>query len=354
MPARAAIRAEAARLRAVFEGAGAQPVETSVLQPAEVLLDLYGEDIRARAYVTSDALRGEQMLRPDFTVPVVQRHMTDGAAPARYCYAGPVWRKQGGGARAREYLQCGVELFDAPGTDPAETDAEAFALIAEILAGRGLQVAIGDMGILLAAIDALDTTEARRAALRRHLWRPSRFHWLLERFSNGGARRALPDDAEAAILARGQPFGKRSAAEVAARVERLRAEAETPPLTADELALIEALLALRGPAGEVLEQLQQVGAPADAVDRFARRLTALEARGVDAAALPFEAAFGRTTLEYYDGFVFGFYAEGRTDLPVVASGGRYDALTRVLGGGVGVRAVGGIIRPQALLALEAA
>ncbi|MDC3265334.1 hypothetical protein OAU61_04555, partial [Planktomarina temperata] len=42
-----------------------------ILQPADVLLDLYGEDIRARAYVTSDPLRGEQMLRPDFTVPVV-------------------------------------------------------------------------------------------------------------------------------------------------------------------------------------------------------------------------------------------------------------------------------------------
>ena len=62
-----AVRAEAARLMEVFEGAGAVPVDAAILQPAEVLLDLYGEDIRARAYVTSDALRGEQMLRPDFT-----------------------------------------------------------------------------------------------------------------------------------------------------------------------------------------------------------------------------------------------------------------------------------------------
>ncbi len=348
-----ALETEISRIMGAFAAAGAERFEAQALQPADVLLDLYGEDIRARAFTTREGAQ-ELMLRPDFTVPVVQRHMSDGAAPARYCYAGPVWRKQGGTTRPREYLQCGIELFDTPETDPAETDAEAFALIAEILAGRGLQVAIGDMGILLAAIDALDTTEARRAALRRHLWRPSRFHRLLERFSNGGERRAFPLDVEAAILARGQPFGKRGVAEVMARVERLRAEAETPPLTPGELALIEALLDLSGPAGTVLEQLRRLNAPAEAVERFARRLAALEARGIDAAALPFEAASGRTTLEYYDGFVFGFYAAGREDLPVVASGGRYDALTRVLGGGRGIHAVGGIIRPQALLALEAA
>jgi ATP phosphoribosyltransferase regulatory subunit len=82
-----------------------------------------------------------------------------------------------------------------------------------------------------------------------------------------------------------------------------------------------------------------------AVDRFADRLEALAAAGVDPAHLPFEASFGRTTMEYYDGFVFGFLARGR-DLPPVATGGRYDALTAIIGGGQGVPAVGGVIRPE--------
>jgi len=42
-------------------------------------------------------------------------------------------------------------------------------------------------------------------------------------------------------------------------------------------------------------------------------------------------------MEYYDGFVFAFED--------AASGGRYDALTRVLGDGKPVPAVGGVIRP---------
>ena len=61
------VRAAVERLRDLFEGAGAQVVETAVLQPAEVLLDLYGEDIRARAYVTSDAAMA--MGREVFGIP---------------------------------------------------------------------------------------------------------------------------------------------------------------------------------------------------------------------------------------------------------------------------------------------
>ncbi len=59
-------------------------------------------------------------------------------------------------------------------------------------------------------------------------------------------------------------------------------------------------------------------------------------------------------MEYYDGFVFGFYVEGRPDLPPVATGGRYDALTRVLGGGREIPAVGGVIRPELVLAAKEA
>jgi len=78
---------------------------------------------------------------------------------------------------------------------------------------------------------------------------------------------------------------------------------------------------------------------------MAARLDALDARGIDVAALDFEASYGRTSMEYYDGFVFGFYAENWPDLPPVATGGRYDALTRVLGQGRLIPAVGGVIRP---------
>ena len=57
-------------------------------------------------------------------------------------------------------------------------------------------------------------------------------------------------------------------------------------------------------------------------------------------------------MEYYDGFTFSFTAPGRADWPPVSSGGRYDALTAVLGQGAAIPAVGGIIRPGLLAELD--
>ena len=87
-----------------------------------------------------------------------------------------------------------------------------------------------------------------------------------------------------------------------------------------------------------------------AVDRFEARLAALEAEGIDdRGALAFDAAFGRN-LEYYDGFVFELRAPGGAAHPPLAGGGRYDAMTVRLGARAPVPAVGGMIRPEAVLA----
>ncbi len=356
MTPKAAIRAEAERLHAAFVAAGAVPVEADILLPAETLLDLYGEDIRARAYVTQDPARGEMMLRPDFTVPVVQAHMAHGADPARYCYLGEVFRKQDRASeRASEYLQVGFEVFDR--TAPEAADAEVFALFQSMLAELSLRPATGDIGILMAAVRGLDTTPQRRAALLRHIWRPKRFRALLDRFAGRApvpaARAALLErlakgSPEALIAEAGTFVGLRGAEEIAARAEALLADAGAKPISAPEAAMLYDLLTLEAPAAAALAHLRGImpmlPAIGPAVDRFARRLEALAARGVDVDRLPFEASHGRTSLEYYDGFVFSFHAADPA-LPPVASGGRYDALTAVLGAGASIPAVGGVIRP---------
>ena len=346
--AKAAAWAEADRLVSHFAAAGAVPVEADILQDAEVLLDLYGEDIRGRAFVTHDPVRGELMLRPDFTVPVVRMHMEEGADPARYTYAGEVFRRQEAQTgRPSEYLQAGFELFG--GDDPAAADAEVFSVISSALEGRALRRAVGDIGILVAAVQGLATTEDRKGALMRHIWRPRRFRALMERFAGRGP---VPEG-RVALLGLADPFegtgpeiGLRGRAEVEARIAALRADAAAPPLEGREE--IDALLDLALPLDRAVEALRGLGLSGigPAVDRLARRAEALQARGVDLSALDFEGSYGRTALEYYDGFVFGLYAGGRPDLPPVATGGRYDALTRALGRGREVPAVGGVIRPD--------
>ena len=125
------------------------------------------------------------------------------------------------------------------------------------------------------------------------------------------------------------------------------------------MARIEAVLAVAGTATDALAAAARRSraacrGSARRSTASPARLDALAARGIAPEALRFEASFGRTTLEYYDGFVFGALPRGRPDLPPIASGGRYDALTRVLGRGRGIPAVGGIVRPEALVALTGA
>jgi ATP phosphoribosyltransferase regulatory subunit len=91
---------------------------------------------------------------------------------------------------------------------------------------------------------------------------------------------------------------------------------------------------------------------APAVETFTARVDAMKSAGVDISQVQFDGGFGRSSMEYYDGFVFGFLAKGNPNLPPIASGGRYDALTRVLGAGRALPAVGGVIRPELALALE--
>ena len=346
MASKAEARAVGQRILAAFEAAGAVEVTPDILQPAEALLDLYGEDIRARAYVTADPLRGEMMLRPDFTVPVVQAHMAEGAEPARYAYMGEVFRKQDhrGAARVAEYFQAGYEIFDRE--DPEAADAEVFALFAKLLKPLDLSATIGDIGLLRAAVEGLDTLPARKAALARHIWRPKRFHRLMERY----AGLSPVPESRAALLAGATSaapwIGLRTPEEMAARIAVLQADAETAPIASDDVARLDALFALRCTADRAPAQLSDLGIVAltPAIARLERRLAALDARGIDLTQLAFEASHGRATMEYYDGFVFSFETAD-PGFPPIASGGRYDALTRVLGGGREIPAVGGVIRP---------
>ena len=321
----------ARRYQAAIAERGAVITDADYLQPAETLLDLYGEDIRARAFTTHDPLRGEQMLRPDFTVPIVQQHMAFGAEPARYTYLGKVFRKQEiDEARPSEFVQVGFEIFD--GSDVAKADAEVFATFAEILADAPVSPVTGDIGILRAAVMGLKTTERRRAALMRHLWRPRRFKALLDRF---GGISPVPA-ARAALLAEADPManlptvlGLRSESEIAMRIEALRDDAAADPISHIERDLLDALLSVRETApnamallGDIAVDLPSISA---AVDGMSARLDALSALGVDVEVLPFEAAYGRTSMEYYDGFVFGFAAAADLNIPPVATG---DAMMR--------------------------
>ncbi|NCX86305.1 MAG: ATP phosphoribosyltransferase regulatory subunit [Rhodobacteraceae bacterium] len=351
------ISLEAKNLAAIFEATGAEVVEMDFLQISNLLLDLYGEDIRGRAFITNDPVYGEMMLRPDFTIPIVEQHMAKNVSPARYTYCGKVFRRQEEFPdRPREFLQVGYEIFD--GANPAKADAEVFSLVNDALSGIKVRISTGDIGILMAAVSSLSTTETRKKSLLRHIWRPQRFRTLLNQFSGLSSKPHPIKDAKDynKIIDKFEIIGSRNVQEIKERLQQLKSEHETAPIDSAEVKILDDILSLKDTSKVALSYLEKVSKKMPGIEKtvnnFAKRLDFLENNGVNLDLLDFEGSYGRTSMEYYDGFVFGFYSETYKDLAPVATGGRYDALTERMGQGKRIPAVGAVLRPDLTLLLR--
>ena len=152
--------ARAGRAARSFERAGYVRVAPAILQPAEPFLDLSGEDIRKRMYLTTDAQGRELCLRPDLTIPVSRDYLASPAPASRRASAISV-RCSANRRRlptgASEFLQAGIESFGRP--DIAAADAEMLALGLDATAHYGLaapDIRMGDVGLFSALVAALD------------------------------------------------------------------------------------------------------------------------------------------------------------------------------------------------------
>ena len=106
----------------------------------------------------------EMMLRPDFTVPIVRLHMEAGARPRALCLLRAGLAAAGMRARPAAGIPAGRASRSSTAATRPRADAEVLALVAggaRRCAGRAVT---GDLGLILAAIDALrhHATRARR------------------------------------------------------------------------------------------------------------------------------------------------------------------------------------------------
>ncbi len=353
-----------ASLRALLERAGHAFVEPAVLQPVEPFVDLAGEDLRRRLFLTSAADGRELCLRPDYTIPVCRLHLDTGAAgrQARYAYLGPVFRQRPQGPS--EFLQAGAEWLGH--ADEEATDAEALARALEAAAVLGLDrptVRIGDEALFAAVVGALDLTDAWRRRLTALFGDGDRLSAALDRLDGtaaperaavaGALAFAEPETARALVedmlsIAGLSTVGGRGAGEIAERLAEQAAFAAGARPAPEAAAVIRRYLAIKATADNAADAVAAFASEAGsgvaaalepALDAFRRRLDLLAERGVAAAGLGFEAAFGRP-LDYYTGFMFELYDPARPDGAQVVGGGRYDRMLTLLGAEAPVPAVG--------------
>jgi ATP phosphoribosyltransferase regulatory subunit len=342
-------------LIALFSEKGFQRIEPAVLQPADVFVDLSGEDIRRRMYVTQDTAGAEFCLRPEYTIPVCLAHLSESRrAPAAYCYAGPVFRLRQG--EPGEFLQAGIESVGRP--DAAAADADILGLAVEGLDGLGLagtKVHLGDMGLLNAVVDALGTPPAAKRRVIRAVVSGKGLAGLAE------TGEAAPDDAGLLAAIEGQApqaarafvedilaiagiasVGGRTSGEIA---ERFLARAgNRSSLKEAARQVLDRYLAIEGDPDEAADAVHALAADAGLdiaapLAAFEERNAAMAARGIEIGRFTFSAAFARN-LDYYTGFIFEIEDLTRADGRPLVGGGRYDRLFSHLGAAAPVPAVG--------------
>jgi ATP phosphoribosyltransferase regulatory subunit len=336
-------------LRALLSDAGYAFVEPPVLHDARIFVELAGEDLRRRLFLTSGGDGAELALRPDYTIPVCLQHLATGPArrKANYAYLGPVFRQRG--TEPGEFLQAGVESLGRRDREAADADILKLALAAVAVLGvRRPVVRIGDSTLFAAVLDALDMSPPWRRRLARSFGDTARLKTLLARgrASNGARRKVSPvspararRDARARaaelLAAHGlATIDGRTADEIAERmVEKIELAAGIGARAAKVLAAYLSLSATHASAPEALRRFARherisIG---PAVDWFERRSEALAARDIDPAQLSFAADFGRR-LDYYTGFVFEIHDAARPQPAPIVGGGRYDRLLALMPG----------------------
>jgi ATP phosphoribosyltransferase regulatory subunit len=343
-------------------GAGFSRIEPPALQPASIFLDMSGEEIRGRLFLTSGPDGDELCLRPDYTIPVCLSYLASPEAgrQAQYSYLGPVFRARAG--QRSEWRQSGLESYGRADAEAADAEIFALAMEAGEAAGAGaLDVRFGDAGLFDRVLHALDLPDVLHRRLRRGLAQSRTLDSILDEAANGSAaqtgvlaalERADHEGAKALVedllaIAGIASVGGRSAAEIADRfLEQvsLRAESSAP---AEKREALRRFLAIAGDPDSASRRLRTLAADAkldiaQALDSFDQRTGFLAARGVAVGRCVFDAAFVRD-LDYYTGFVFEAVDPKRADGRPAIGGGRYDRLARRLGAGMDIPAVGAAI-----------
>lgn len=344
----------------LYERAGYARVEPAILQPAEIFLELSGEELRRRLFIFTDSTGDELCLRPDLTIPVCRAHIEKKGTAANYCYLGPIFRDRGGGSG--EYLQAGIEQLGRE--DKSAADAECLMLALDSAKVFGIDapaIRMGDVGLFSALVAALKLPPAWQRRLLKDFNRTGTLEADLAslrskgdpRASHAGVLAALegadPKAARAFVtdllsIAGISAVGGRTVEEIAERFLEQSSRGATSDLAPEAASVLEKYLRIAGDPDEALAALRALAGEAkldlsEALDAFEQRTGFIAAAGIDVSKIKFATAFGRA-LDYYSGMVFELYDPfERVNWPL-AAGGRYDNLLTLLGNPSPVPAVG--------------
>jgi len=275
-----------ATLAGVFSRFGFAPIDTPVLEFAEVLLGKGGGDTDKEVYRFTDHGGRDVAMRYDLTVPFARfmaAHISEVGLPFRRWHAAKAWRGENTQrGRYREFMQVD---FDIVGTDSASADLEILLLMRESMKALG--------------VERFTFRYAHRGVFNAFLARRGLAEKSVDVLRTIDKRRKIGEEKTSEMLT--EVCGADNARAV---LDFTRVE-ETPVAT---------LAKLKDMVGQDVDGIQRLETLAAALERLE-------------AAAPFVLDPSITRgLDYYTGIVFETFLSDLPDIGSVCSGGRYNDL----------------------------
>ncbi|MCX8281200.1 ATP phosphoribosyltransferase regulatory subunit [Phyllobacterium sp. 0TCS1.6C] len=339
-------------LAALISAREAELVDIPVIQPADQFLDMAGEDLRRRIFLTENENGQSLCLRPEFTIPVCRDHIDRNAeTPKRYAYLGKVFRQRREGDS--EFFQAGIEdLGDANrARADARSLADALAAVRLVAPAAELETLLGDQAIFEAVLAALGLPRGWQKRLARSFGNPGQLKALIADLASDRRSDELPEHLarhvaqhDEAALATGletemqdtgiSPGAGRTPLEIARRLIE-KADLASIRLPARALSALESFLAIRVPLRSAAGDLLRFARANDfdlgpALEQFEARSASIMEAGIGHETIIYDAAFGRP-LDYYTGLVYEVVCVGKPGIGAIVGGGRYDRLLTMLG-----------------------
>ncbi len=348
-------------LGAYYSNNGYAPIDTPIVEDAELFVRKSGGELSGMLYTFDDPGGNRVSLRPEITPSVIRHYIEHNVGlgtPARLRYCGPVFRYHSlDGGDLRQFTQVGTELIGLSGSN---TDAEILSMACGGLVELGLSgwtVRIGDTGLLNRVLDAHGLSDATKGFVFAHMdelktdstsvadlvalademgliREPGEGSMTPVATENGAevTRQFVRDMLSDSVT---NPVGRRTTEQIVERLLRKLQRADSPDKLAAALALVADLSKVSGAPDETLPTVEEIlrahGADPSMVHGLRALFDALPGQGVPLSNITLDLAFV-PGIAYYTGIVFEISYDGEDGPITLGGGGRYDGLVKALGG----------------------
>ena len=357
---------------------GYRRLDTPVLEPTELFLRKSGGELASRLYSFTDPKSNAVSLRPEFTSPIMRHYLEHQDAidlPARWQYAGPVFRCEDEEGASGQFTQVGAELL---GASSVLADVELLSLAARIpaqLGLRGCQIVVSDLDVVHSVLDAVGVSERAksfivsavsslregRGSVPAVLERAAALHVMDQggaEYYLGEAIAGLDEQQSRRVIlglmqwSSADQLGQRDPDEVVNRLLRKIKGGDDRNSLGRALELVSDLARVHGSARDSLSAIRAVvrdaGASPAATDRFEEFLDLAAAEPDSESRVVIDLSLVRG-LAYYNGLVFDITHPEQS--AAMGGGGRYDGLARDLGADEPLPALGFAYNLESLLSL---